>query len=173
MDGKHPQKPDPRPRRRKDKDNPYTIFSVGINSDSPKFYMEFRDVAGELHCMEIRKELFDVLDQFELEDISFLNEMDRHYEQLEQSEDLINRRAVRQTESVEDLVFRRMEAERLHDAIAQLPEIQRRRLVLYYFGSFTYEQIAEIEGCAHTAVMKSVSAALKKIKKILSEGVTI
>ena len=34
MDGQHPNKFDPRPKRRKDKDNPYEIFSAGIGTDS-------------------------------------------------------------------------------------------------------------------------------------------
>ena len=66
-----------------------------------------------------------------------------------------------------------IEVDRLHQAIAQLPEKQRRRLVLYYFGEFTYEQIADMEGCKHPAVMKSISSALKKLKNFLSGEVTI
>ncbi len=71
-------------------------------------------------------------------------------------------------EPVEETVSRKMEAEALHRAIALLPEKQRRRLVLYYFGEFTYEQIAEMEGCTHPAVIKSISSALKKLQKFLS-----
>jgi len=40
-------------------------------------------------------------------------------------------------ESVEETVSRHMEVEALHRAIAKLPDIQRRRLILYYFGEFT------------------------------------
>jgi RNA polymerase sigma-70 factor (ECF subfamily) len=55
----------------------------------------------------------------------------------------------------------------LHKAIAQLPEIQRRRVLLYYFGGYTYEQIAQMEGCRHPAIIKSVTTAEKNIKKYL------
>lgn len=65
--------------------------------------------------------------------------------------------------------MRSIEYERLHKAISELPETQRRRLILYYFQELTYEQIAEIEGCSHPAVIKSVHAAIEKIKKIISE----
>ena len=67
-------------------------------------------------------------------------------------------------EPVEDHVHRRIMYQELHRAIAQLPEIQRKRLLLYYFGGYTYEQIARMEGCKHPAIMKSVSAAEKNIK---------
>ena len=61
-----------------------------------------------------------------------------------------------------------IEVDRLHQAIAQLPEKQRRRLVLYYFGEFTYEQIAEMEGCKYQTVQDSIYAALKNLKKFLT-----
>ncbi|WP_347707225.1 RNA polymerase sigma factor [Anaerotruncus colihominis] len=60
-------------------------------------------------------------------------------------------------ESVEEIVSQRMEGDKLHRAIARLPEKQRRCLVLYYFGEFTYEQIAEMEGCTKRAVKFSVT----------------
>ena len=59
-----------------------------------------------------------------------------------------------------------MEVDKLHQAIAKLPEKQRRRLVLYYFGEFTYEQIAEMEGCTKRAVKFSVDIALKNLKEM-------
>lgn len=34
MDEKHPKNIDKRPKRRKDRDNPYEIFTVGINTDN-------------------------------------------------------------------------------------------------------------------------------------------
>lgn len=102
-----------------------------------------------------------------------MHKVDKHYERTEQTEASLNKRAVKPQESVEEIVSQRIEVDRLHQAIAQLPEKQRRRLVLYYFGEFTYEQIADMEGCKHPAVMKSISSALKKLKKYLSGEVTI
>ncbi|MGM9308177.1 RNA polymerase sigma factor [Flavonifractor plautii] len=89
------------------------------------------------------------------------------------TEATLSRRAAKPQESVEEIVSQQMEVDKLHRAIAQLPEKQRRRLVLYYFGEFTYEQIADMEGCKHPAVMKSISSALKKLKNFLSGEVTI
>lgn len=67
--------------------------------------------------------------------------------------------------------MRNLQYEQLHNAILELPETQRRRLILYYFQGLTYEQIAEMEGCTHPAIIKSVSSALEKIKKFfLIEG---
>ena len=153
-----------RPKRRKDKYNPYTL-----TEKEGKQLLSFRDGQGVLRELQITKELFEVLNQFELDDLSVLNEWDRHIEHFEQTEQSLNRRAYYKAESVEDAVLRNIEYERLHRAISELPETQRRRLTLYYFRGLTYEQIAEMEGCSHPAVIKSVSAAIEKIRKILSE----
>ncbi len=129
MDGNHP-------KRRKDKYNPYTICEK-----NDKYYMSFSDGQGVRYEMEIQKELFDMLNQFELDDLSVLNEWDRHIEHFEQTEQSLNRRAYYKAESVEDAVLRNIEYERLHRAISELPETQRRRLTLYYFQGLTYWSI--------------------------------
>ena len=95
--------------------------------------------------------------------------MDRHIEQSEQTEASINKRAVQKPETVEEVVFRNLRHEKLHSAISKLPKTQRRRLVLYFFFDLTYEQIAELEGCTHPAVMKSVKAAIKTLKNFFTE----
>ena len=170
MDGKHPKNVDPRPKRRRDRDNPYEIFTTDANTANPHYYLTFTDGSGIKQCVEIDKTLFDVFDRFELDDVSFMNEVDRHYEQSEQTEQSLNRRIAQPQESVEEAVFQRVEVETLRQAIAKLPEKQRTRLVLYYFGDFTYEQIAEMEDCAFQVVAKSVKAAEKNLKKFLIGG---
>ena len=170
MDDNHPKNADPRPKRRRDKDNHYELFTTGLGTAQPRYYLAFVDSTGTEQCMEINKASNRAFDRFELEDISFMNEMDRHYEQSEQTEQSLNRRAAQPQESVEEAVFQQVEIEKLRRAIAKLPEKQRSRLVLYYFGDFTYEQIAEMEGCTFQAVAKSVTAAEKTLKNFLVEG---
>ncbi len=167
MADSHPKSIDPRPKRRRDKDNPYTIFTTGINTATPHYYLSFVDSNNMERCVEIDKPLFDTFDRFELEDISFMHKVDKHYERTEQTEASLNKRAMKPQESVEEIVSQRIEVDRLHQAIAQLPEKQRRRLVLYYFGEFTYEQIAKMEGCTKRAVKFSVDIALKNLKENL------
>lgn len=173
MDGGHPKNIDPRPKRRRDEENPYEIYTTGINTTNPRYFLAFTDSNKVKQWMEIDKTLFDAFNEFELDDLSFFNEVDRHYERSEVTEATLNRRAAKPQKSVEEIVSQQMEMDKLHRAIAQLPEKQRRRLVLYYLGEFTYEQIADMEGCKHPAVMKSISSALKKLKNFLSGEVTI
>ena len=167
MANSHPKSIDPRPKRRRDKDNPYTIFTTGINTATPHYYLSFVDSNNVERCVEIDKPLFDAFDRFELEDISFMHKVDKHYERTEQTEASLNKRAVKPQESVEEIVSQRIEVDRLHQAIAQLPEKQRRRLVLYYFGEFTYEQIADMEGCTISPVKRSIEKAIENLKNFL------
>ena len=107
-----------------------------------------------------------MFDSFELDDLSYLNEVDRHYEQSELTEASLYDRAVYRPATVEESALQSMEYAQLHRAISGLPEIQKRRLILYYFQGLTYEQIAEMEGCTKRAVKFSVDIAVEKLKKI-------
>ena len=165
MDGNHPKNKDLRPKRAKDKDNPYTIFTVGLNTEHPRYYLEFTDGQHKCHSLEISWEVFALFDRFELEDKRHLNEVDRHYEHADLTETEIERRSSHPAESLEDTVVRQILNEELHKAIAQLPDTQRRRLVLYYFQQLTYEQIAEMEGCRYQSVQESILSAIEKRRK--------
>ena len=170
MADSHPKNLDPRPKRRRDEENPYEIYTAGINTAHPRYFLAFTDGSRVKHWMEIDKALFDAFNEFELDDLSFFNEVDRHYEKSEVTEATLNRRAAKPQESVEETVSQRMEVDKLHQAIAKLPEKQRRRLVLYYFGEFTYEQIAAMEECKFQVIAKSIKTAEKNLKKILIGG---
>lgn len=157
MEGKHP-------KRKRDKYNPYTICEV-----DKRYYISFKDGQGIYHEFEIDKSLYDAFDSFELEDVRYFNVLSRHIEQSEIWDTTLNIRALKKPESLEEAVLKNIQIEKLHEAIKQLPETQQRRLILYFFGGMTYEQIAAIENCKHPAIVKSVNIALKKLKKILSE----
>lgn len=119
--------------------------------------------------LEIDQALYELFDQFELEDKRFLNEIDRHYEHIDLTEAEIEHRAAFPKESLEEEIGRVLLYEELHKGIAQLTETQQRRLALYYFHGFTYEQIAAAEGCRYQAVRDSVRSAIQKLKNFMSE----
>jgi len=154
------------PKRRKAKDNPYTIFYC---RETDKYFLSFKDGQDKYYHFEIDKSLYDTFNGFELEDLSMLNEFDNHTEHSELTEASLNKRALHKPESVEEIVYVRLRNERLHNAISKLPDTQRRRLLLYYFGGLTYEQIAKLEGCTKRAVKFSVESAREKIKEKLKK----
>ena len=155
MDGNHPN-------RKKDKLNPYTL-SVENNT----YYISFTDGQGFFHKQEIGQDLYSAFDRFELDDISQINEASRHLSEMGMSEESLCHLIADPSESMEDRVYRRIMYQKLHKAIDQLPDIQRRRVILYYFEGHTYEQIAQMEGCSKRAVKFSVDIALKKLKDYL------
>lgn len=159
MDGNHP-------KRRKDKYNPYTIGTTGDG----RHWLTFSDGQRHRHHLEINAAVFALFDSFELDDLSYLNEVDRHYEQSELTEASLYDRAVHRPATVEESALQSMEYAQLHRAISELPEIQKRRLILYHFQGLTYEQIAGMEGCTFQAVAKSVAAAEKRLKKFFGIG---
>ena len=117
--------------------------------------------------MEIEKELYEEFNFFELQDLSYMNVVDRHLEQSEIWDSSLYERAFQKEEGVEDAVIKKLEKERLHNAIEQLSEIQKRRLIKYYFEDKNYEEIAKEEGCSFQMVAKSVKAAIRNLKKML------
>lgn len=152
------------PKRRKDKYNPYTIYEKDGH-----YYISFKDGQGILHKFEISGTLYDAFDSFELDDLVYLNVVDRHIEQSEVWESTLNVRAVKKPDSIEEVVLKKIQIETLHTAIKKLPEMQRRRMQLYYFEGMTYEQIAKKEGCTKMPVKRSIEAAVERLKKELKK----
>ena len=113
--------------------------------------------------------MFKAFDRFQLDNLSILNERDKYYERSELTESSLYTCAATLPESVEETVMKNLQHEALYEAIRQLPETQRRRMVLYSFKGITYEQIVEIERCSHPSVIKSVNDSIEKIKKIFSD----
>ena len=168
MGKNHSEDKDQRPKRRIDKDNPYRLFTVGAATSEPHYFIQFKDGAGIEHCLEIEKPLYDLFDEYELDDLSYLNEVDNHYEHSELTEATLIKRAVVRPEDVEAVVLGQMDSEQLHIAISRLPEVQRRRLTLYYYGELTHQQIADIEGCTRWAVSKTITQAICNLKNFLN-----
>lgn len=166
MDVNHPQNIDPRPKRRRMQDNPYEIFTVGRHTENPHYYLRVKDTQGTV-CMEIQQELYELLNRFELDDLSFLNEVEFHYEHSELTEASLTVRTAEYQASLEEMVYAKMEVQNLHTAITQLPEIQRRRLEMYYFEEMTYMQIASLEGSSFQAVSKSINSAIRKLRGLM------
>lgn len=155
MDVKHP-------KRKKDKQNPYTL-----SIENGKEYISFHDTEGTYRKIEVTHVLFSQFNDFELEDISYLNTVSRHYEFSELTEQAITERAFLPQEPIEDAVFRKLQYAQLYTAIQTLPDKQRERLILYYFRNYTYAQIAEMEGCTVMPVKRSIDKALAQLAKLM------
>lgn len=67
--------------------------------------------------------------------------------------------------SINELIYAKELRNELYKAINELKEVQKRRLILYFFNCMTYEQISIKEGCTKRAVKFSVDTAIDNLKK--------
>lgn len=165
MDCKHPKNIDKRPKRRKDKNNPYNLISVGIDTKDPHYYIDFINENGSPICIEITKELFNQFDQWELDDLSFLHEFERHYEHSLLSDQSLNKRAVYKPKTPEEVVLQSVEMKELARAMDTLTAAQYRRLIMYFWDNMSLQEIGAVEGCKYQAIQDSLDRACAKIKK--------
>lgn len=147
-------------KRNKDKYNPYTI-----EIKEEKYYVSFKDGNNVLQEISITKEVYDAFDKFELEDISQIHKIRKHIEHNELYEETLYQRSVIDSISVEDEVSTNILNEELRQAINSLDEIQKRRIIKYYFYDKTYEEIAKEENCSKVAIKYSIDSAIKNISK--------
>lgn len=149
------------PKRRKSKDNPYTIIVL-----DNKYFLKFKDSKNIIQMVEMTMDIYELFNKFELEDISYMHKVDKHIEHSEVYEENLYKRATYKPLSVEEQVEYNLEILRLKEAINSLPIIQKRRIKMYYFNNLPLEKIAKIEGCSFQAISKSIIQGIKKLKKI-------
>lgn len=151
-----------RPKRRKDKYNPYTLYS-----ENGRYFVTFHDGDGVYHKQELSEQLFEIFNRFELDDLVYLNVWDRHMEHSQLWDASLNERCIHKSESVEEEVLMHLQNATLNKAIARLPELQQRRVRMHFFEQMSYEKIAVKEKCSKAAVKYSLDVALKNLKKYL------
>lgn len=152
-----------RPKRRKKLENPYNLKIINNN-----YYIIFKS-NNKYNEVEVTKEVFDLMNRFELDDLKELNEFDRHIEHSELTEHTLNNRMLFKQESIEDLIIRKTSLEDLRKAINMLPEVQRRRIKLYYFDELTEKEIAKLENVSQKNISKSLTVAKNNLKEILKK----
>ena len=155
---------DKRPKRRRYKDNPYEIDRDSINN---KYFIKFKDSQKKLQIIEINQSIYKVFNEFELKDLSEMNEYDNHIEYSTLIESTLYKRAA----TIQKSVYEQVEENILHDnlkkAIDLLPTIQKRRLKMYFFEDMTLQEIALKEQCSKSAVKHSIDDGLSNLKKNL------
>lgn len=155
------------PKRRKYKDNPYTII---FNDKKNIYSVNFLDGRGIKQEVEISIEIYNALNEFELNDLSQMNKDDLHrdyriIDNTEATEIIIYNSSIKKTKKLEEIVEENILKKELNNCIEMLPNIQKNRIKKYYFLEKTYQEIADEEKCTKRAVKFSVDLALKKIRK--------
>lgn len=148
------------PKRRKSKDNPYTIVLI-----DNKFLLKFKDSKNTIQIVELSNDIYKVFNAFELEDISMMHKVEKYIEHSEVYEDTLYKRALNKPISVEEEIERRDNIYKLKNAIENLPPVQKRRIRMYYFDDLKLKDIARIEECTFQAISKSINQAILNLRK--------
>lgn len=155
-----------RPKRRKFKDNPYTIIEIEISN---KYFVTFKDSRGIFNKVEVSKDIYELFNYYELRDLSQMNEYDNHIEHSEIYENNLNKRAIKKEKSIEEIILEKFSFNELKKTIEELPEIQKQRIKKYYFEDKNEYEIAKEEGVSHQAIHIGLERARKKLKEILEK----
>lgn len=132
-----------------------------------RYFVSFRDVQAATREIEVSREVYLTLDDCRKHEKRQRSFYERHIEYYELSDEHISGRARRTPKSVEETIVEMERSEILHKAIAELPEIQRRRFILYCDEGMTYAAIGRLEGCSATSIKGSVDRAKAKVIKKL------
>ena len=158
-----------RPKRRKDKDNPY---SLDFKENS--YVVSFKTNKNEYKEVKISEEVFKAFDRFELEDISQLHKVDKHIDMrvidnTEYMDIILFNNALNDEISIAEQIENKILQEELKKAILELSEVQKRRVIKYYFENKTLQKIAEEEGCSIASVKESLDSSINKLRKKLKK----
>ena len=135
-----------------------------IREDGIRYSIGFKDGHGDYHELEVSEEFFMEFRQMERRNRNLQQWDERHREFNEVWEETLNRRALRLPKTLDELLMDKERDELLYRLIDELPEIQRRRFLLYYEYDLNYYQIGAMEHCNASAARNSVVIAREKIK---------
>jgi len=147
-----------------DNANPYTLRTE-IFEGMTQYFISFMDGQTILRETEVSRPVYLEFLRFVKTERNLRRWDERHTEQSDLTDESLYDRALHKPKSVEDAAFDSLRSEKLRLVIQDLPEIQRRRFVLYHEFGLTYEQIAKMEGRRKSTVCESVLRAEEKIRE--------
>ena len=151
------------PKRRKSKDNPYVINHNEVNNT----YIVVFNCNNKKEQVKVSKEVYDAFNDFELTDLKQMNEVDRHYDLNEITDEYIYHKSNLKSDSIEDIVEKNIMSEKLHIAINELSESQKRRILKYFYEEKSEQEIAKNEGVSQQSVHIGIERAIENLKEIL------
>ncbi len=150
-------------------DKVYTLRTEMRSDSKTAYFISFTDGQGEFYDLEVSEAFYIEFRQMERKNRNLQQSDWRHQEASDLWDETLYKRAFRVPKSVEELIFDAEQRELLRKAISALPEIQRRRFLLYHEYDFNYRQIGEMEHCRPQSIMHSVTRAREKIKAVIEK----
>jgi len=135
--------------------------------DKPLVGIPYKLADGKRISVDVSISVKEVLEQYDRQ-LRTQNRKDRRYLDFVENVDELDPVHTQPQEDTAALIIRIDSYNSLYAAIKKLPELQRRRLLLYYYKGLNYRQIAELEGVSITAVGRAIERALFTLKKLLT-----
>lgn len=145
-------------------DRVYTLQEESCADGVTRYFISFKDGTGAFQSLDVSEELYFAFWELERKNRNLQQSDQRHKKFNEAYDEMLNRRAAFKPKSVEKLIMEAELSKLLYKTIDSLPEIQRRRFLLYYEYNYSYYEIAAMENCTAQAVRRSVIIAIEKIK---------
>ena len=146
-----------------DNNNPYTL-RIETAKGITKYYVSFTDGQSIDREVEVTQPVYSEFLRFVKTERNLKRWTERHQDYTAITDETLFKQVLHPPRSVEDVALDNLIYQRVWKVIDDLPEAQRRRFVLYYEFGFTFQEIAEIDGCKKQPVMRSVKRAEEKIK---------
>jgi RNA polymerase sigma-70 factor (ECF subfamily) len=151
-----------------DNTNPYTLRTEIVEGIT-HYHVSFVDGQAIHRETEVSRPVYLEFERFVKVERNLKRKDERNTEQSDLTEEMLHKRAFYPQKSVEETTLDSLRDEQLRLAIESLPEIQRRRFILYHEFGLTYEQIAKMEGCKRQPVPRSVERANEKIREAVKK----
>lgn len=137
--------------------------------DKNTYYIYFKDSVEKDCQIEISKEIFDTYTESKKAYVKIKNETSRHLEQSTLTEEELYHRAFNSIESVEEVVIKNIDKEKIRQALNSLTETQHRRVDLHIINGITVRDVAKLEKVQKSQIQKSLQQGIKKIKNFFEE----
>ncbi|MSU03562.1 RNA polymerase sigma factor [Tissierella pigra] len=133
--------------------------------DKEQYYVSFIDGNYVLHRIEINFDIYSALFELNKRDRNLTRSDERNLEHSELTDETLSRRIFEKSKGTEEIILEKEMKTEFWKAIGELPNIQRKRLLLYYDYGFSLKEIAKMENCSIRAVKYSIDIAKKKLKE--------
>lgn len=134
-----------------------------------KYYVSFTDGDGEFHRVEINLDIYLTLFDLNKVDRNLTRSDERNLEHSALTDGSLNKRSTGKPKDVEEIILEKEMKTEFWKAIGELPDVQRKRLLLYYDYGFTLKEIALMEKCSIRAIKYSIDIAKKKLEEKIKE----
>lgn len=145
--------------------NDYSLEIIKGRKD--RYFVSFTDGYGEFQRLEINEDIYSALADLNKNDRNLTRSDERNLEHSELTDETLIKRAFKKPKGIEELIMEKEVKKLFWQAIGELPEVQRKRLLLYYDYGFSLKEIAKMENCSIRAIQYSLEIAKKRLENNL------